>query len=124
MAVMAEAVKSDRALEDLVAYIQSLPASSLSESVTAGDAERGRGLYAVCAACHGADGRCNEALSAPGLVGLDDWYLVRQLRLFAEGLRGTSNSDTYGQQMRALAGSFTEEQTRLDLAAYIRRLRR
>ena len=44
-----------------------------------GDAAHGATLYAACAACHGADGRGNEALAAPALAGQSDWYLVAQL---------------------------------------------
>jgi len=121
MATMAEAVRSDRDLEDLVAYIGTLPGTERAPSID-GDTVRGQQAYAACAACHGADARGNSALSSPGLAGLDDWYVVEQLRLFAEGLRGMHPSDTYGQQMRTLAPSFADERTREDLARYIRTL--
>jgi cytochrome c oxidase subunit 2 len=78
----------------------------------------------VCAACHGLDGTGNEALSSPGLAGLDDWYVMRQLELYAAGLRGAHADDPYGQQMRALAAVFPDEQTRRDLAAYLASLNR
>ena len=90
----------------------------------AGGIDRGQNLYALCSACHGGDARGNEGLNAPGLVTLDDWYLMEQLRLYAEGLRGTHPADTYGAQMRALATSFDTEAERQDLASYIRSLRR
>jgi cytochrome c oxidase subunit 2 len=121
MAVMAGAVDSDRELEDLIAYIETLPVTSAPARVD-GDAQRGERQYATCAACHGREGRGNEALSAPGLAGLDDWYIVEQLRLYAEGLRGTHPEDTYGRQMRAVASTFADEQTRQDLATYIESL--
>jgi cytochrome c oxidase subunit 2 len=77
----------------------------------------------VCAACHGLAAEGNEATSAPALAGLDDWYVVEQLRLYAEGLRGAQAGDVYGQQMRALASTFPDDEARRDLAAYIASLR-
>ena len=74
------------------------------------------------AACHGQRGEGNEALGAPGLAALDDWYLIRQLRLYVEGLRGFQPGDTFGLQMRAIAGTAADPQAQRDLAAYIRSL--
>jgi cytochrome c553 len=121
MALMASAVTGPRALGDLVAYIASLPAQTPAATIE-GDAARGQAAYALCAACHGVDGGGNSALRAPSLVALDDWYVVEQLRLFAEGLRGTNPEDTTGAQMRALATSFDDDAKRRDLAAHIRSL--
>jgi cytochrome c oxidase subunit 2 len=118
MATMARSVKNDRELDDLLAYIATLPARRPIATV-AGDTDRGQQQYATCAACHGLQGQGNEALSAPALAGLDDWYLAEQLRLYADGLRGTHPADAYGQQMRALSATFADEQTRVDIAAYI-----
>lgn len=118
MATMAGAVDNERELQDLIAYIGTLPAARPSATV-AGDAQAGQGQFAACAACHGLEGSGNETLSSPGLTRLDDWYVVEQLRLFAEGLRGAQPEDTYGQQMRAIATTFSDEQTRRDLAAHI-----
>ena len=123
MAAMAGAVNGDRALEDLIAYIGTLPDARPAPTVV-GDTATGRTQYGACAACHGLGGEGNEALSAPGLLALDDWYVADQLRLFAESLRGTHAQDVYGQQMRAVAGAFRDEQPRSDLAAYINTLGR
>ena len=35
----------------------------------AGDPAKGKAAYAVCAACHGANGTGNKALNAPGIAG-------------------------------------------------------
>ena len=45
----------------------------------AGDATKGKAAYAVCAACHGANGMGNKALNAPRIAGQEPWYLERQL---------------------------------------------
>ena len=118
MAVMAGALANDRAIDDVVAYVGTLPPVSSPASVD-GDAQAGRALFATCAACHGMNGSGSAVLGAPGLAGLEDWYLVEQLRLFADGLRGAHPDDTGGSQMRAIAASFADEQTRRNLAAFI-----
>ncbi|HEY5623580.1 MAG TPA: c-type cytochrome [Gammaproteobacteria bacterium] len=124
MALMSQAVDSERELEDLSTYIASLP--SAQPETSPGDASQlgSSGAYAICTACHGRDGTGNEALGAPGLVGMDAWYLVEQLRLYADGLRGTHPTDTLGAQMVAIAASFDTEEKRRALAEAIRALRR
>jgi len=119
MAPMARTVGDPRQLQDLLAYLVTLPGKPLPPT-RVGDAAEGSRRYAVCAACHGQNGEGNEALGAPGLTSLDDWYLVRQLRLFANGLRGFGQDDAFGQQMRAVAGAVNDEQAQRDLAAYVR----
>ena len=121
MAVMARAIRGERGLEDLLAYIATLPGKRALPTL-AGDTSEGSRRYAVCAACHGQKGEGNEALGAPGLATLDDWYLVRQLRLYVDGLRGVQPDDTFGVQMRAIAGTVADPQAQRDLAAYIRSL--
>ena len=59
------------------------------------------GAYKPCAACHGAAGEGNEALGAPTLVNLDDWYARRQLEHFRAGVRGSHPDDAFGQTMAA-----------------------
>jgi cytochrome c oxidase subunit 2 len=123
MAKAAAAVRSARELDDLVAYLGTLP-STESPATAQGNPEEGRRRYAACAACHGFGGEGNVGLSSPALAGLDDWYVGRQLMLFAEGARGAHADDVYGQQMRALAGAFSDDAARRDLAAYIKSLGR
>jgi cytochrome c oxidase subunit 2 len=122
MALMAQAVDSERELGDLLAWIASLPSSGTGQN--AADVSRGQSLYALCSACHGSDGQGNESLGAPGLVSLDPWYLAEQLTAYADGRRGTHPSDTLGAQMRALATSFDSEDERRDLAGYVMTLGR
>ena len=84
-----------------------------------GDAARGKPLYQVCVACHGAKGEGNKALNAPRLAGQEDWYIVRQLKNFKEGIRGTNPKDIYGMQMRPMAMTLANDQAMEDVAAYI-----
>jgi cytochrome c oxidase subunit 2 len=125
MALMAQAVGSERELGDLVAWITSLPATESSPEISTATANtaRGQSLYAICSACHGANGRGNQALGGPSLVTLDDWYFEEQLRLFVDGMRGTHPADSYGAQMRAIATGFDTEEERQALADFIRTLR-
>ena len=86
--------------------------------------QRGYQVYKeVCAACHGVDGKGNEALGGPRLAGQDDWYLVRQLKNYRQGLRGYDPKDTYGAQMKPMAATLTSDQAVNDVVAYINSLR-
>jgi len=121
MAPMSLGLVDERALDDVVAYIQSLPELP-TDTTVAGDVQRGQQLYGVCSACHGPRGQGVESLSSPGLAGLDDWYVVNQLTLYASGLRGTHPNDTYGQTMQPIVGMLENEQAIRDLAAFINTL--
>ncbi|MEY4642985.1 MAG: hypothetical protein RLZZ227_2979 [Pseudomonadota bacterium] len=90
--------------------------------LAAGDAERGKTLYATCGACHGANGEGLEALNAPKLAGQEEWYVVRQLQNFKNGIRGNNPKDTYGMQMAPMSQTLVDDQAMQDVAAYIRTL--
>jgi|TARA_B100000315_G_scaffold260402_1_gene321456 cytochrome c oxidase subunit 2 len=85
----------------------------------AGDATKGKALYAVCAACHGANGEGNTLLNAPVTGGQGAWYVIRQLSAFRAGVRGTDPKDTYGMQMRPMAITLADDQAVEDIAAYV-----
>lgn len=122
MSQMARGLETDEQIADIVAYIGTLPAPTPADSVDA-DADRGRALYATCAACHGESAEGNPALNAPSLVTTDDWYQVRQLKLFKEGLRGAHAEDTYGQQMRPMAAVLADDAAINDVVSYINSLK-
>jgi len=118
MAVMSLALPTERAVEDVVAYIQTLPDTVPQPTIT-GDVANGRDLFAICSACHGSQGEGNVALSAPRLIRMDDWYLLTQLEAYLDGTRGTHRDDIYGQQMVPTMGALTNEQAVRDVVAYI-----
>ena len=89
------------------------------QALAAGDAAKGQAFYAVCATCHGADGKGLESFNSPNLTGLQEWYIVRQLKNFRAGLRGVDSKDTYGMQMRPMALTLANDQAVEDVAAYI-----
>jgi cytochrome c oxidase subunit 2 len=110
-------------LEDLAAYFSTFhpqPAPAL----TSGDAVHGEKLFAVCVACHGADGQGSAPLNTPGLVEQNGDYLVRQLDNYRTGVRGSDSRDIFGQQMRPIVMSMlgTHEDA-VDVVTYIGTLR-
>ena len=114
----AKALPDDRALRDVVAYIETLP-KTRSPVTLQGDAAQGKLLYTTCVACHGPVGEGNATLGAPTLAGMDDWYLGEQLESYVSGKRGTHKDDTHGAQMRAAAASLKSHDARRDVVAYI-----
>ena len=122
MALMSQGLEADEQIADIVAYIGKLPAPVANDTVD-GDATRGQGLYAACAACHGTEATGNPALNAPSLVTTSDWYQVRQLDLFKLGLRGAHADDTYGQQMRPMGSVLVDDAAVRDVIAYINTLK-
>lgn len=91
-------------------------------TLAAGDATKGKTLYATCGACHGQNAEGMEALNAPKLAGQEEWYLVRQLQNFKSGARGSNPKDTYGMQMAPMAQLLTDDQAMADVAAYVKSL--
>lgn len=122
MAQMTRGLESDETVSDIVAYIGTLPTPKLQSTVD-GDASQGKNHYSTCVACHGAAAEGNPALNAPALSTTGDWYQVRQLQLFKDGLRGAHPNDTYGQQMRPMAGVLPDDAAIRDVASYINSLR-
>ena len=91
----------------------SLPASA------AGNADVGKQLYALCAACHGPNAEGMSALNAPANAGQDPWYMTRQLKNFKAGIRGAHPDDTFGAQMRPMAMVLATDAQIADVVAYI-----
>ena len=118
MAAMTAGLHSDEAIRDIVAYVGTLPVRDAAASV-AGNAERGRALYAPCAACHGAAAEGNVSLNAPALKAVEDWYQLAQLGKFRSGARGTASGDIFGQQMVPMANTLADDAAMQDVVAYI-----
>jgi cytochrome c oxidase subunit 2 len=121
MRPMAVAIGDDDAVREAAEYFAAFDAPELVDTVE-GDATRGRTLYATCTACHGANGKGNQALGAPAIAGQSDWYMVRQLEHFRSGVRGAADGDTWGASMAAMSGTLTDEQAIRDVVAYINTL--
>ena len=121
MAPMAGVLGSKKAVRDVSAWLASLPASQLAATVS-GDPRQGAAHYNSCGACHGNRAQGNEALQAPRLAGLQDWYIRQQLENFRKGIRGGHSGDRYGQQMVLMARSVQNEQSIEDLLSYLNTL--
>jgi cytochrome c oxidase subunit II len=118
MRPMAMQLKDDAALADVVAYITTLPSKPVPVTVK-GDAAAGKTAFTTCAACHGQKAEGMQQQNGPRLAGQEDWYLVRQLANFKKGLRGNDPKDTFGQQMRAMAGVVSSDKLVDDVVTYI-----
>ncbi len=121
MAPMAATITTDAVMNNLVAYIGSLPDSTMSSTVQ-GDVEQGQAIYTTCSSCHGTDGQGIWSQKAPRLTATDDWYLVRQLENYRKGVRGSHPEDLYGKQMNLMSSMLRSEQAVNDVVAYINTL--
>ncbi len=121
MAPMAAVLADDAAIDNVAAYIKTLPDHAAPATVK-GDARNGQQRYVTCGACHGPDGRGNEATNAPKLKGMSDWYMVTQLKNFRAGIRGSHPQDMHGSQMALIAAMLVDDQAINDLVAYINAL--
>jgi len=121
MAPMAATLPDAVAIRNVAAYIDSLPDVDAAATVD-GDADRGRKLFTTCSSCHGEDAQGIWSVNAPGLRSTDDWYLVRQLENYRQGIRGSHPSDLYGKQMNLVSGMLRNEQAVRDVVAYINTL--
>ena len=123
MAPMVATLADDAAINNVSAYIKTLPDNPAPATVK-GNANDGKRLYATtCGACHGPSGRGVQATNAPGLRGMSDWYLVTQLKNFKQGIRGAHPQDMFGSQMVLMADILPDERAINDLVAYINSLK-
>lgn len=95
-----------------------LPSGGASADM-AGNAGAGAELYNECRACHGHDGEGSKSNGAPKIAGQSRSYMVRQLRNFRDGTRGSNPRDMRGRQMRAVALRLPDDQALLDVAEYV-----
>jgi cytochrome c oxidase subunit 2 len=117
MAPMAATLGDDAAIDNVIAYIKTLPDNPAPATVK-GVATNGKKRYATCGACHGTDGRGIQAMNAPRLAGMSDWYMVTQLKNYQQGIRGAHPKDMYGNQMALMAAILTDDQAINDLVSY------
>ena len=108
MPPMAAAIGSESDIMDVAHYVLSLSGSPNNEI----KAFSGKQKFAVCAACHGMDGKGNKALGAPNLT--DDYWL------HGWGETAIVNAIKYGKNnvMPAQAPKLTPEQIHV-VAAYV-----
>ena len=118
MMPMAKTLTSDADIDNVVAYIETLPDLLAAHTLTP-VAAGGQKRYASCAACHGAQGEGGRAMNAPRLAGMSDWYLITALKNFKQRIRGAHPGDEYGGQMNLMAGMLADDDQINDVVAYI-----
>ena len=123
MRAMALTLADDQSIRDMAAYVSSMPVKNSVVLTIKGDLEAGKALYVLCQSCHGSAGEGNKTLNSPRLAGLQDWYVVRQLRNFKSGIRGTKSGDMFGIQMRPMAMALADDEAINNVAAYIASLK-
>lgn len=119
MRPMARMLRSEAEIKAVSKYVSTLKPVKPKPTLKGGDAEAGKALYATCTACHGAEGKGNEALGAPDIRYTGDWYLLAQLKKFKVGHRGVHPKDVKGMTMRPMAMNLADEQAMKDVVAYI-----
>jgi len=118
MRPMAMALPDGVAIANVAAYLAALPPSNPPATVE-GNVANGQKLFdSRCGACHGGKGWGIEALHTPNLSSIGDAYLMRQVRNFQNGLRGSKEEALHGKQMAMMAKSVTEEEL-TDIAAFL-----
>ena len=98
-------------------------AAAVFPTVATADVD-GRSLYAVCAPCHGSRGEGVPTTGAPNIGGAEAWYVERQLRNLATGMRGGQAGDSLGAAMRAAAATLVSDLDRKKVATYVAALPR
>jgi cytochrome c oxidase subunit 2 len=121
MAPMVATLADDAAVENVIAHIQSFPDNPSPQTID-GNVANGERLYAVCAYCHGGDAQGIQAINAPRMAGMTDWYLARQLENFRSGVRGGHAQDFYGMQMGFMGRNLQTDDQITDVIAYINTL--
>lgn len=104
-------------------WLDSQPTFAQSQqSAAVVDIAAGQAAYAVCSACHGAEGQGNPAMHAPKLSGQSETYLKRQLTYFKTEMRGVHALDAFGQQMAPMAATLADNAAINNVVAYIKSL--
>ena len=123
MASMAATLADDAAINNVVAYIQTLPNDPAPVTIQ-GNVANGQALFnPTCGICHNRNGQGVWAVNAPALSGFSDWYLVRQLQNYKSGVRGAHPQDKFGFQMTSMVNGLKDDEAITDVVAYINSLR-
>jgi cytochrome c553 len=112
-------LRDDADVANVAAYVASMAKVDTESTLKGGNPETGKQKYTPCIACHGVNGEGNQALNAPPIAGMSDWYQATALQKFKAGVRGTNPKDTTGMLMRPMSMTLADEQAILDVVAYI-----
>ena len=123
MAPMVMTLATDKDIKDVTAYVAAMKPAPREAPTVKGDAAKGKGYYAVCATCHGQDGKGMKVMNGPNLTLQQDWYLERQIKNYKEGIRGSDPKDIYGMQMKPMMATLPDDKAIKDVVAYIMSLK-
>ncbi|MEA3277419.1 MAG: c-type cytochrome [Pseudomonadota bacterium] len=85
-------------IEDVAAYIETLPMSQFNGSGPGTDLKKGARLYQkLCTECHGPEGQGDAEKRVPLLYGQHYKYLVRQFEWIRDGKRRNANEEMLKQ---------------------------
>jgi len=82
---------------------------SVSNSLAAKEAITPQGLE-YCTVCHGSQLKGNSNIGAPRLTELAPWYVIRQLKNFKNGIRGSHPEDKTGGEMMLMVSQLSEQE--------------
>jgi cytochrome c553 len=118
MRAMSKQMLSDAEVDAVASHVAALPKVTNAGTFRHTDKAVGQQLFAVCSSCHGLKGEGNEAVKAPPLAGIDDWYAELQLRKFRAGIRGKAAGDPVGPIMQGMSMTIPADALD-DIAAYV-----
>ena len=95
MPALGAAVGGETGIKELTHYVRSLSRLKHDPKL----AETGKARFAICGACHGVDGKGNQALGAPNLTD-DVWLYGSSEATIAEGIRNGRNNLMPAQKER------------------------
>ena len=119
MAPMSLLLKTDKDIDAVFNYIQTIKKDTEPKPTLGGDAIKGKDLYTTCLACHGDKGQGNEAIKSPSFKKQEDWYIFEQITKFKKDIRGYDAKDVEGKLMSPMAKILTNDTAIKDVAAYI-----
>ena len=102
-------------ITDEIAALARIPTTTTLK----GDAERGAKLYEWhCIQCHRYNASGEKVFGSPPLTGLQDWYMLEQLKRFKDQRRGLDADDS-GYKMHQVVQRIEDEQSLIDILAYV-----
>lgn len=105
-------------IDTLAELVFNLPRNPTRNTLK-GDLAEGEYIFRdVCMQCHRYNGTGELVFKTPPLIGLQDWYIERQLRKFRDGLRGADKRDIKGAKMHMVVNDLSDADLR-GVASYI-----
>lgn len=124
MRPMARSLHRKGDVQSVAEYVSKMAPVAQTATLNGGDPAAGETRFALCATCHGADGKGNKDMGAPTLAGQADWYMYAQLQKFKSGMRGAHPDDAMGAQMMAMSQTLEDTTAMKDVVSYVRKLSR